>query len=327
MNDETFLVTGALGCIGAWVLRNLVREKVRVVAIDLAAEPVRPRLLLTSGELEHIIFIQGDVTDLDQVQALVEQERITRIIHLAALQVPACQASPSLGARVNVVGTVNVFESARRCRGKVRGLAYASSVAALGPPHFYPQRPAPDDVPLHPETLYGVYKQANEHTARLYWQNWRIGSVGLRPCVVYGVGRDQGLTSGIAKAILAAAAGRPYHIRFGGEVALQYADDVARMFIGAARTGYTGATVCNVRNDVINVADFVALLQAEAPDARITFEAHRPLPFPADLDDSRLRRILGTVPHTPLVTAIRESLDQFRELLSQGRVDLSQLES
>ena len=325
MSSDSFLITGAMGCIGSWVLRNLVRERVRIVALDLAEEPVRPRLLLTPEELGCINFVQGDITNLDRVQALIEQQQITHIIHLAALQVPPCRANPPLGARVNVVGTVNVFEAARRCQNQVRGLVYASSVTALGPLRLYPERPVPDDVPQRPETLYGVYKQTNEHTARLYWQNWRLSSVGLRPGIVFGVGRDQGLTSDIAKAILAAAAGRPYRVRFDGYAALQYADDVARMFIGAARTSYPGVAVCNVRNDVIDVADFPALLQDQVPDARITCAVDHPLPFPADLDDSGLRRVLGPIPHTPLAEAIRESLARFRILVAQGRIDLGQL--
>jgi nucleoside-diphosphate-sugar epimerase len=144
--------------------------------------------------------------------------------------------------------------------------------------------------------------------ARLYWQDWQVGSVGLRPYIVYGVGRDQGLTSDIAKAILAAADGQPYHIQFGGEVGLQYADDVAKMFIGAARANYQGAAACNVRNDVVDVAEFVTILQEIVPGAEISYARSRPLPFPADLDDAGLRHILGAVPHTPLDAAIRETL-------------------
>jgi len=324
--SETFLVTGALGCIGSWVLRNLVREGTSVVAADLATEPVRPSLLMKPEELARITFVQADVTRLAEVEALIEGHRVTHVIHLAALQTPACKANPPLGAHINVVGLVNVFEAVRRCPGQVRGLAYASSVGALGPPGFYAERPIADDVPLRPDTLYGVWKQANEHTARLYWQDWRISSVALRPYIVYGVARDQGMTSDIAKAILAAAAGRPFRIKFGGTVALQYADDVARMFIGVARSGYTGAAACNLRNDVIDVADFVTMIEAEVSGARITYDTSRSTPFAADLDDSGLRRILGTVPHTPLSAAIRESLGMFRELLAQGRIDLRQLE-
>lgn len=324
MKTETFLVTGAMGCIGAWVLRRLAREGVPTVALDTTAEPLRPRLLMSADELAQITWVQADIADLDQVQRIVEQHQITHIVHLAGLQVPACRANPSLGARVNVVGTVNVLEVAHRCREQVRGLAYASSVAALGPTSFYAplygNRPIPDDAPLFPQTLYGVYKQANEQTARLYWQDWQVSSVGLRPYIVFGVGRDQGVTSDIAQAIRAAAEGKPYHIQFGGPVGLQYADDVAQMFIAAARANIQTAAVCNLRNDVIEVDEFVRLLRQAAPQAHITCQTDKPLPFPANLDDSGLRHILGTVPHTSLETAIGETMAMFTRLLKQGRL-------
>jgi nucleoside-diphosphate-sugar epimerase len=327
MNHETFLLTGSMGCIGAWTIRNLVTAGVRVIATDVVTDPIRPSLVMTTEQLAQVTWAQLDITDLESLLALVERAQVTHIIHLAALQIPFCRANPALGARVNVVGTVNVFEAARRFQGQVQGLSYASSVAVYGPATLYPHRPVPVAAPLYPATLYGVYKQANEQTARVYWQDWQVGSVGLRPYIVYGVGRDQGLTSGIAKAILAAAAGQPYEIKFDGWVALQYADDIARMFIGAARAGYVGAALCNPRNDVVTVADFMAALQAQVPTAQITCSANNPLPFPADLDDGDLRAILGQTPHTPLAAAIRATLDRFGTLLANGQVDLSQLDS
>lgn len=280
MSNEKFMITGSMGCIGAWVLRNLVSAGVKVVATDLATDPVRPRLLLNNDELAQVKFTQLDVTNLNDVQSMVEQEGITHIIHLAGLQVPFCKANPSLGSQVNVVGTVNIFEAARKFQGQVQGLAYASSLAVLGPANRYPDKPVRDDVPLYPETLYGVYKQANEHTARIYWQDWGVGSVGLRPYIVYGVARDQGMTSDIAKAILATAAEQPYHIKFGGSVALQYADDVAKMFIGCARANHQGAAACNLRNDVIPVADFINKVQSVVATAELSYEANTILPFP-----------------------------------------------
>ena len=325
MSEQRFLITGAMGCIGAWVVYNLVREGISTAVFDLSNNPHRMRLLMSDDQIGQVRFISGDITELAAVEQALVETAATHVIHLAALQVPFCRADPVLGARVNVVGTVNLFEAVRRAGEQVRGLAYASSVAALGPDDFYPQKPVLDDVPQRPDTLYGVYKQANEHTARLYWQDWQVDSVGLRPYIVYGAGRDQGLTSDVAKAILAAAADRPFHIKFSGPVALQYADDVARIFIAAARAGHQGAAVCNLRQDVLDVDGFVAALRAAAPQAAITQETNRPLPFPADLDDSGLRRILGDVPHTPLPAAIGASLNLFRSLLSEDRIRLEQL--
>ncbi|NJN84804.1 MAG: hypothetical protein HC802_22620 [Caldilineaceae bacterium] len=135
------------------------------------------------------------------------------------------------------------------------------------------------------------------------------------------------MTSDTAKAVLAAAAGRPYHIRFGGPVGLQHANDVAKMFIGAARANHQGAAACNLRNDVVDVGDYVAMIKENVPGAQITFDADNLLPFPWDLDDGGLRHILGSMPWTPIASAIPQDLAQFRRLLDQGLIDLKQLEN
>ncbi len=81
-----------------------------------------------------------------------------------------------------------------------------------------------------------------------------------------------------------------------------------------------------MRNDVTEVERFVALLNDGYAGSRITCaETH--LPFPADLDDSRLRSIVGDVPHTPLALAVEESVGLFRRLLNEGRIDLRQLDA
>lgn len=322
---ETFLVTGSFGCIGAWVLRILRDEGVQVVATDLSDNPLRPKLLLNEVELQEIDFQQLDVTDLNAVQEMVANKAITHVVHLAGLQVPFCRANPALGASVNVLGTVNLFEAVKANWGQVQGMAYASSLAVLGTPDRYPERPVGDDVRLHPDTLYGVYKQANEHTARIYWQDYGIPSIGLRPYIVYGVARDQGMTSDIAKAILAAVAQQPFHMNFDGPCALQLAEDVARMFVKCARADFQGAAACNLRNDVVTVADFVAAIQDQFPSAEITYPEGNHLPFPDDLDDRGLRRIIGEVPHTPLPAGIAVTAARFKELLAENRVDLAQL--
>lgn len=321
---ERFLVTGSMGCIGAWVLKHLVAQGVSVVGSDLVVDPTRPRLLMTDDELAQVTWAELDVTDLGAVHSVVETHGITHVVHLAGLQIPFCAANPSAGAAVNVVGTVNLLEGARH--GGVRGFTYASSLAALGPAEDYPETPVADDVPLTPPTLYGVYKAANEETARIYWQDWQVGSVGLRPYTVYGVGRDQGMTADLAKAVLAAVAEEPFHVRFGGPVTLQHASDVAEMFIAAARAEYQGATVCNLRNDVIEVADFVDAVREQFPHASLTISEGNALPYPADVSDAGLRSIIGEPPHLPMDEAISQDANRYRDLIATGGIDMSQLQ-
>ncbi len=110
---ETYLVTGGMGCIGAWVLYHLQRQGKAAVCFDLSEDRQRLDLLLSKAEQAAITFVRGDLTDTQQVRAVFESHSVTHVIHLGALQVPFCKANPPVGAQVNVTGTVNIFEAAR----------------------------------------------------------------------------------------------------------------------------------------------------------------------------------------------------------------------
>lgn len=322
---ERFLVTGALGCIGGWAVRNLVQAGTPVVVFDLATEPKRLRLLLEPEELARVTFAQGDIGDLAALGRALDEHAITHLLHLAALQVPFCKANPPLGAAVNVVGTVNVFEAVK-ARRHINQVVYASSAAVYDTAEAYPPHtPLPHDAPLRPNTLYGVYKQANEGTARIYWQDDQVSSLGLRPYVVYGVARDQGLTSTPTKAMLAAAAGRPYHISFGGRCDFELADDMARMFIAAARAPFEGADIFNAPGTPANMEAVVAAIEAAAPEmaGQITFEP-KALPFPEEMDGAPLDQVIGPSRRTPLVEGVAQTVAHFRRLIEQGRLNVDE---
>ena len=164
--DEHFLVTGAGGCIGAWAVRLLLDAGVRVTASDLADDLPRLRLITDDGQAEPD-FVRLDVTSTKDVTEVVAGRGITHIVHLAGLQMPFCAANPPLGAAVNVGGTINMFEAVKAA-GRRIGLCYASSAAVFGSSSFFSAGVIGDDSPLRPETHYGVYKAANEGTARTY---------------------------------------------------------------------------------------------------------------------------------------------------------------
>ena len=319
MSDEKFFVTGALGCLGAWVVRNLVRERVGVTVYDLGSSQHRLELLMEPEEIAQIQFIQDDITDTEAVARAVEESGVNRIIHLAALQVPFCKANPPLGAAVNVVGTVNVFEAAKRVG--ISPVIYASSMAVYGGADLYGPE-VQDDDPLHPLNLYGVYKAADEGAARIYWQDDGIASLALRPYTVYGPARDQGMTSTPTQAMLAAAKGEAYHISFGGTCGYQYADDVARTFIALARLPYEGAAVFNVRGSVAHMAEVVDAIVAAEPSAagRITYD-ETPLPFAEAQNEQPLQNLLNEVPYTPLNQGVARTVDHFRRALADGKIE------
>jgi UDP-glucuronate 4-epimerase len=276
---------------------TLVHEGVDVVAFDLGTDDRRLRLTTSPEELERVAFVRGDLTDLAVVERALAEHGITHIVHLAALQVPFCKADPVLGAQVNVTGTVNVFEAAKR-RGLGTTIAYASSAAVYD-----------EHAEIAPRTLYGVYKVANEGTAKIYAADDGVSSIGLRPFVVYGPGRDQGLTAGPTLAMEAAARGEPYRIAFGGRTQLHYAPDVARAFVQAARSEPAGAQTFNLGGEATAIADLVAVIEVEVPDAEISFD-DAPLPFADELPKPWFDS-----PLTPLEQGVHETVEAFRSVV------------
>ncbi len=269
------------------------------------------RALLSESELAALDIEEIDVTDQSAVDGLFERWRPTNVIHLAALQVPSCRADPELGARVNVAGFVNIFEAVRRHRIPTP-VVYASSIAtfdAADGGDEPPERPSG-----FPATLYGVYKLANEGIARVYWKESGIASVGLRPYVVYGVGRDQGLTSEPTTAMLDAALGRDGSISYGGESQLQYADDVAAAFIAATRCGHQGAVVLNLPGACVSMHELADLICRMASAAVSITAGETPLPFPRMVDAKAFDEIVGQVQITRLEDGVRETIERFAAL-------------
>jgi nucleoside-diphosphate-sugar epimerase len=321
------LLTGGYGCIGSWIARFLLERGDDAFIYDLKEDTHRMRQIMNEEQVRRVTFLQGDVTDLPALKSALDRHSITHVIHLAGLQVPVCRANPILGAKVNVMGTLAVFEAVRESQGRVERLVYASSAAVFGPPESYPSGKLDDDVPLTPTTHYGYFKCCNEGNARIYFQDHGLSSIGLRPWTVYGVGRDFGMTSEPTKAIKCLALGRPYHISYGGWQDLQYVEDVARVFIRCLEAPYRGAKSYNLRGDVVDLPAFHRALCAVDPAAAelITY-GDRQIAIAYDLDDSALQRDVGPIAKMPLIEGIRRTLALFKQLQTEGRLDTSDLQ-
>src|SRR4051795_1284415 len=87
-SDMAHLVTGALGAIGAWTVRSLLDRGQDVVTYDLGGSDHRLRLALSDEQLAALTRVEGDVTDLAQLERVIDDHDVDAIIHLAALQVP-----------------------------------------------------------------------------------------------------------------------------------------------------------------------------------------------------------------------------------------------
>lgn len=298
---ERFLVTGGDGCLGAWVTRLLLNEGAEVVVFDIGADDRRHRLVSAGAPLE-FTRTRGDITDQTAVaEAMADADRV---IHLAALQVPSCRANPIAGAAVNVLGTVNVFEAAR-----VQGIdlvVHASSIAVYGSADDYATPVLEPDAPLKPRTLYGIYKVTGEQTAAIYGEDYGVGSVCLRPHTVFGPGRDLGLTSQPTAAIEHAVRSEPYRVNYNGMLDFQYAPDVARMLVAAARVAPDAARAAptlNLRGHLISVQHFLERVRQVTGFDGLDCDDN-PLPLPHAASSAGLEDLFGDIAPTPLDEAI-----------------------
>jgi nucleoside-diphosphate-sugar epimerase len=315
------LVTGAQGCIGAWVVKRLLDRDIDVLAYDRERGPARLSMIASPQEISRVEFIPGDIADTARIKSLVREEGITHIVHLAAVLMPFCQAQPVKGALINVLGTANVFEAARDAGRPVR-VVYASSSAVWGPESAYGRRSLTEsDTPM-PTTHYGVFKHCNEAGARVFYTTDGISSVGLRPWTVYGPGRDSGLTADPTLAMKALVLDRPFCIRLTGPMDLQYVADVAETFVLCTLSNLGGAHVFNLAGEVTSVEALIELLEELRPGAADLVRAEGPpVPVAHRMDDSALRENIADVPSTPLQQGVTATLETFERLLSEGRLD------
>ena len=253
--------------------------------------------------------MRGDITDLDALERALDEHGITRVVHLAALQVPFVRANPPLGMRVNVAGTVNVFEAVAKRLDRIPGVAYASSAAVYGPSDPHP-RPSPAAPRPGRST-------ASRSSPTRGWPGSTPPTPGCRrsacaPYVVYGPGRDQGMTSGPTEAMLAAVRGEPYTIGFTGAAQYDYAPDVARAFVTAAAASRgSGAAVYNVPGVPRRSRTSSPAIRAVVPEAEITWSGD-PLPFPPELEAVGFDRDVGPFPRTPLEVGVAATIAHFR---------------
>lgn len=303
-SNRTVVVTGASGFLAAWITPKLIARGHIVVAVDIARDETRLRQVMRGEAPSGILWHMANLAEDGAVYRIAEKYAASTILHLAALQIPACRADPLAGAKVNVVGHVGVLEAARRIGARV---VYTSSVAAK-----------PRGAANAPANLYGVFKRADEEIARLYAEDFGVASFGLRPHVVYGIGRDQGETSAVTSAMRAAAFGASDTVPWTTATCFQFADDIAEMFARVVEAEWGGAHLADMTDVVESTTDIIGAIRAVVPEADVRAEGPERLSPTSGFDVAALERVIGPRPLTPLLEGVRRTIAHFRELRTQG---------
>ncbi len=288
------LVTGGQGFLGAWIIHRLQQAGHSARVFDIGRQTALVERI-AGGVPEWVV---GDISDAASVQAALTG--CDAVIHLAGLLLPACRANPRRAAEINLIGTLNVFEAARELG--INRIVYTSTAGVFGP-----ERGA---EPL-PMSHYGAFKLACEGSARAYWHDHAIASIGFRPYIVYGPGREIGLTAGPSLACRAAALGEAYTIGYTGAAGLIYVDDVAAAYEAALLREPMGAHVFNLEGEVASTDEVAAEIRHQVHGARIDV-AGPGLNMPTHMLPDGLRDVLPGLPQTSLVDGIARTIAYYQ---------------
>lgn len=291
---EKIIIFGGSGFLGSWIVKAFLKKGYSVSIFDLK---IQKELLshVVGNDINKIKFINGDITNYDQVQEAIND--MDHVINLAGLMTPDCSANPILGAKVNVLGSINVFEALKKNNNKF--LVYASSAGVFGQKdHYYP----------FPETHYGAYKLAVEGVARAYLNEDGISSVGIRPYVIYGPGREVGGTAGVTLACKAAKQGDSYTVNFSGKAGFVYVQDVVDLVEMSIAQIPSGALTFNINGITADVSDFINLIKKNIPLSDIGIEGD-PLSVVDEIRGNEPSKTFKKFKYTSLEDGIKRTID------------------
>jgi UDP-glucose 4-epimerase len=311
------LVTGGAGFIGSTLVDRLLAEGHAVEVVDnLSSGKLANLADARSNRAHEFSFHQIDICD-PSVAELIERRRPDVVFHLAAqIDVRVSVTDPALDARINVLGSINVLEGARRAGS--RKVVFASSGGTI-----YGEVD-PEDLPVteahsqHPVSPYGVSKKVVTDYLHAYRELHQLEYTSLALANVYGPRQDPHGEAGVV-AIFAGKllTGAPCRIFGDGEQTRDYVfvDDVADAFVRAAERG-SGLT-CNIGTGVETSVN--ELYRAMADNAGVDADAEYAPARPGELarsalDAGRAGMHLGWSPFTTLQAGTAATLEWFRKV-------------
>ncbi len=352
LQNQTALVTGAAGFIGASLVMELLRTQspLTVVGVDDLNDYYAPAIKdYRLGEIERVaaehpaskwIFVKGSIADKALINGVFETYSPAVVVNLAAQAgVRYSITNPDAYIKSNLIGFYNILEACRH--HTVEHLVYASSSSVYGSNKKVPY--STDDKVDDPISLYAATKKSNELMAHAYAKLYNIPSTGLRFFTVYGpAGRPDMAYFGFTDKLLR---GETIEIFNYGNCKrdFTYVDDIVEgvkrvmQHAPEKKDGADGLpmppyAVYNIGNSSPeNLLDFVTILQeelirAEVLPADYDFEAHKKLvPMqPGDVpvtfaDTTPLERDFGFKPSTPLREGLRRFAEWYRDFDRIGR--------
>lgn len=290
------LVTGAAGFLGGHVARRLLSDGFNVTGFDLHP-----------GAIEGARWVQGDLGDVDVLTSAVAGQDV--VCHIGAIgDVYLAAAEPALAAAVNVTGSANIAEAARRAGARV---VYASTWEVYGKPRY---EPVDEDHPCEPDHPYSITKLAGERMLVAAGHLNDIPVVALRLGTAYGSGLRPNSVFRIF--IDRARQKQPITIQGDGSQSRQFthAADIARAFSLAARSEQRGVVFNTVAPEPISIKQLAEAVIARYP-TDLLFAPARPGDVPpAIVSSARITEKLGWVPEISFDGGVGELMDSLADI-------------
>ncbi len=313
------LVTGGLGAIGSYVVRDLVERGVTVVCYDSRSDT-----RLIADVLARVNLVEGDLLDFPKLIRTAKDYGAEYIIHTAALMPPPVAANPPQGTAVNVTGTLNVLETARILG--LKRVVFASTKGVYAPvvgEYAHPiYRPFDEDYPKDPPNLYDATKLFCEHLGSNYAQVHGVDFVALRFAMTYGPGKlTHGAVAIPAMIVENAMRGLPTALAQGSDQRddLVYNRDTGRALVLACYAQRLQHRVFHIGTGKgVTLCDLAAAVREIFPEAQIAIGPGLDyLGIGGGLygvfDISRARRELGYEPRYSLQEGVRDFVETARK--------------
>lgn len=324
MSDRNVLVTGGYGCIGSetakWILRQ---TDAHVLIASRKVSEERSERVFHDVDHERLKFVELDVTQRNALERLFAEHPISHVVHMAALQTPDCNAHRDLGLQINLAGTQNLIEVMKTSPRPLQRFVFASSIAVYGPRAAYPDSRVPMLAEPKPVNVYGAWKLAGENISRFYCEDTGVPTISVRPGVLFGPGRDAGLTASPTTAMKSLALGLAYEIPFQSRQDYLYAPDVGGAIGNATLEPFAGYGTFTLPSHTLRTEQIVEIMKRVATELgiesqfQITIGKER-VPFICDLDYSPFLEAFPQSPHTDPDQAIKNSMQVFLDQVERG---------
>jgi nucleoside-diphosphate-sugar epimerase len=306
-----FLVTGGTGFIGWRVVRSLLQREIPVVVGELNLDAG------VTARLAGAEFATLEVSDANSIKAVFQRHPdITHAIHLAYLMSAEVEANPHLGASVNVLGMINLFEAA--VRQKLARLVFTSSETVYGGSQKpYGDREVTEEDFCGPGDFhftYGLMKVLNEYMAQKYVRQHDVSIACTRPPVVFGHGRKRGSVLWAEDFMSLPAVGKPVTLPFPARTrdCWIYVDDCAEQLVRLSLKPQLAHFAYNTGGESVTAAELAALVRRWLPDAQIAFDETKPgTPLIDRMDGQRIQKEIEFAPR-PLVDGVRAHINEAR---------------